>query len=300
LFRSHYGFDAFYCLPGAQGAHEKGGVEGDVGRFRRQRLVPVPKVDSLDELNELIAGWDIADEARRIDGRANTVGADFAAEKPLLAPLPFEGFDPGIILTPQVDKSSLISVRTIRYSVPVRLIGKRVRVSLRASHLVVFDGGVEVARHLRVPGTDGVQVVLDHYLEALARKPGALPGSQALATARAAGLFTPTHEAFWDGARRALGDRDGTMALIGVLLLHRAMPAADVIAGMAAATSVAAFNPDVVAVEARLAAAGGAAETVNVVSLTARRLPADQRPAPSAQAYDALLPHATTRKENLA
>ena len=26
-FRSHYGFDAFYCMPGIEGAHEKGGVE---------------------------------------------------------------------------------------------------------------------------------------------------------------------------------------------------------------------------------------------------------------------------------
>jgi transposase len=28
LFRSHYGFDAFYCRPGHEGSHEKGGVEG--------------------------------------------------------------------------------------------------------------------------------------------------------------------------------------------------------------------------------------------------------------------------------
>ena len=41
LFRSHFGFDAFYCQPGIAGAHEKGGVEGDVGRFRRQHLVPM-------------------------------------------------------------------------------------------------------------------------------------------------------------------------------------------------------------------------------------------------------------------
>jgi hypothetical protein len=38
LFRSHYGFDAFYCQPGVEGAHERGGVEGEVGRFRRNRL----------------------------------------------------------------------------------------------------------------------------------------------------------------------------------------------------------------------------------------------------------------------
>lgn len=38
VFRSHYyGFDPFYCLPGIDGAHEKGGVEGDVGRFRPAR-----------------------------------------------------------------------------------------------------------------------------------------------------------------------------------------------------------------------------------------------------------------------
>ena len=32
--RSHYGFDGFFCIPGVEGAHEKGGVEGEVGRFR--------------------------------------------------------------------------------------------------------------------------------------------------------------------------------------------------------------------------------------------------------------------------
>ena len=29
-FRSHYGLDVFYCQPGIEGAHEKGGVEGQV------------------------------------------------------------------------------------------------------------------------------------------------------------------------------------------------------------------------------------------------------------------------------
>ncbi len=51
-FRSHYGFDSFYCQPGVQGAHEKGGVEGEGGRFRRTHLVPVPKVATLAELND--------------------------------------------------------------------------------------------------------------------------------------------------------------------------------------------------------------------------------------------------------
>jgi transposase len=44
-FRSWHGFEAFYCEPGIGGAHEKGGVEGEIGRFRRNFLVPVPSLN---------------------------------------------------------------------------------------------------------------------------------------------------------------------------------------------------------------------------------------------------------------
>ena len=64
-------------------------------------------------------------------------------------------------------------------------------------------------------------MVLDHYLEMLARKPGALPGATALVQARRAGAFTAAHEAFWAAARTAHGDAAGTRELVEVLLLHR-------------------------------------------------------------------------------
>jgi len=72
--RSHHGFDSFFCEPGEDGAHEKGGVEGEGGRFRRNHLVPVPKVKSLAELNTRLAKADRADDHRRISGRVRTVG----------------------------------------------------------------------------------------------------------------------------------------------------------------------------------------------------------------------------------
>ena len=77
-------------MPGIDGAHEKGGVEGEIGRFRRRHLVPVPRVVSLDELNDLVARADIADDDRVIsgrplvDGRRITVGEHFGLEQPLL------------------------------------------------------------------------------------------------------------------------------------------------------------------------------------------------------------------------
>ena len=170
LFRSHYAFDAFYCIPGVDGAHEKGGVEGEVGRFRRNHLVPVPQVDTLTVLNARIDLADASDDARRVEDRIRTVGQDFSLEAPLLAPLPNEGFEAGLLLTPRVDRFGRITVRQCHYSVPIRLIGAQVRVFLRASEVIVFDGRVEACRHARsvtrvLPGAenadDGVTVDAD-------------------------------------------------------------------------------------------------------------------------------------------
>ncbi|WP_211245776.1 Mu transposase domain-containing protein [Actinomadura oligospora] len=91
---------------------------GDIGWFRRNHLVPVPEVASLDELNEMIDRWDIADEARRIGARARTVGEYFAIERPLLRPVPDQPFETGLVLPVRVDRHSQITVRTNRYSVP--------------------------------------------------------------------------------------------------------------------------------------------------------------------------------------
>jgi hypothetical protein len=197
------------------------------------------------------------------------------------------------------------------YSVPARFIGRPVRVSLRASDVVIFDGRTEIARHPRVVTMHGQSVNLDHYLEVLLHKPGVLPGSTALAHARAAGVFTSAHEAFWAAARKTDGDAGGTRALIDVHLLHRSMAAEDIIAGITAALTVGAVTADVVAVEARRhEALGGSRLDLplveqdrgperRVVSLTQRRLadpaaviaglPAGTRPLPSVAAYDQLL-----------
>src|SRR3984957_13221476 len=48
-FRSHWGFESEFCTP-AEG-HEKGGVEGEGGYFRRNHMVPVPQVASWEALN---------------------------------------------------------------------------------------------------------------------------------------------------------------------------------------------------------------------------------------------------------
>ena len=278
------GFEAFYCQPGPEGAHEKGGIEGEIGRFRRRWFVPVPRAASLAALNARLAEADAAEDGRHIAGRAATVGEDFGVERGLLLPLPPEPFGTAAVLWPRVDRYARISVGKCRYSVPARLIGSRARVMLSANELRIFDGSKLAAVHPRLIAAGDEHLELDHYLEILVRKPGALPGSAALAQARAAGAFTSAHDAFWAAARARHGDAAGTRALIEVLLLHRRMPASQVIAGMTAALGAGSCSPDVVAVEARkhAAATPGPAAGPSWPAAQPRRSRADQPPVPGA------------------
>jgi hypothetical protein len=285
--RSHYGYDSFFCTPGIGGAHEKGGVEGEIGRFRRRHLTPVPHVGSLAALNQALAAADARDDARRIGARSETVGQAAARELPLLQPLPADRFDVALVLSCRVDAKARICVRQSYYSVPARYAGRRLEVRLAATTVTAIDGVTVVAEHSRSLAKGTEDLILDHYLEVLARKPGALGGATALAAARGSGMFTDDHQRFWDAARRRLGDGPGTRALVGVLLLHRTLPAAAVVAGLSAAATLGSVDPDLVAVEARRA------DHPRTGTLAAAPAPDPERPLPSLTGYDDLLRGAT-------
>jgi hypothetical protein len=117
------------------------GVQGPARLVRRNHLVPLPQVATLAELNAMVDRWDAEDDNRRIGTRPRTVGEHFAIERPLLRPLlrplPAEPFATGRMFSQRVDRYAQVTVRMNRYSVPVRLIGRQVRVLLGASELVV-------------------------------------------------------------------------------------------------------------------------------------------------------------------
>ena len=282
--RSHYGFDSFFCIPGPEGAHEKGGVEGEIGRFRRRHLTPVPSVVSLAALNQLIAAADIVDDGRVITGRPVTVATAFAAEQPALLPLPAEMFDPARLLQARVDGRARVCVRQNYYSVPARYAGRRLTVRLSARTVEALDGSKVIAAHERSAGKYAELLVLDHYLDVLRYKPGALPGATALAQARAAGAFSPSHQRYWDAARRTLGDTQGTRALIDVLLGHRTLPAGDLLQAMDRAVQSRVLDPQAVLIDARRLTAGPVATVIPIGALARY-----DRPVPVLAGYDQLL-----------
>jgi transposase len=251
--RSHYMFDSSFCLSGERGAHEKGGVEGDVGRFRRRYLVPVPAVGSLAELNERLEEACWADLERTIRGREMTVGDALARERRLLNTLPRERHDTTEEATPRVDSKAMVTVRQNRYSVPVALVGQRVVARISANEIELRHDGRTVAVHERLAGRFGASAQLDHYLELLAIKPGGLARSLPLAQAREQGRWPACFDELWAAIEARVGRSEAARQIVDVLLLIREHGAPRVELAVRGALAAGAHDGRAVAILARQA-----------------------------------------------
>lgn len=242
-----------------------------------------------------MARCDEKDEHRVISARPVTVGAAAAAEMPELLALPADVFEAGPTVSVKANHKSEVCVRQCYYSVPVSYAGRRLSVRVGARLIEVFADGKRIAAHVRAVHKYDHVLELDHYLEVLTRKPGAMAGATALIAARASGAFTNTHQRFWDKARHHLGDGPGTRALIGALLLARTLAAVPILEAMESAITVGDYDPDHLAIAARANAALPADTTALPEVLADRIVHLPERIAPSLAGYDQLLTAAGAR-----
>jgi transposase len=217
-FRSHWRFEAEFCTP-AEG-HEKGGVESEVGRFRRNHWVPIPRVGDLEELNRHLLAECQMDEARTVAGREQSVGPAMLIERAHLLPLAEEGFDLVEVSFPTVTSLGCVKVKTNAYSVPVKA-GATVEARLAAATVEVWYEGKRAARHERSYGRYQEILDLEHYLDVLERKPGALAGSKPLEQWRRLGRWPESYDRFWQALIDRHGRSAGTKAMVELLQLGR-------------------------------------------------------------------------------
>src|SRR4051794_26024953 len=286
--RSHYLFASQFTTPGLEGAHEKGGVEGEVGRFRRNHLVPVPRMADLAELNRVLLAGCEADLGRRIVGRAGPIKDALAIERPLLGALPPEPFDSAEVASPRVDQKSLVTIRQNRYSVPVTLAGLKVSARIGAREITISHAGEVVARHERLHGKFATSARLDHYLELLQRKPGALEHSVALAQERGRGAWPGCFDELWAALTERYGRSDAAAQMVEVVLLCREHGPEQVELAVRGALTAGAIDGRAVAVLARRANDARPAAPAPLTDI-APRLAAHERPTPGLSDYDQLL-----------
>ena len=90
-----------------------------------------------------------------------------------------------------------------------------------------MQNGQRVAVHPRSYGRNDERLVLDHYLELLRYKPGALARSRPLRQAREQGQWPPEYDQLWTALKAAYGEAEGTRQLVEVLMMLRVVEAED-------------------------------------------------------------------------
>lgn len=212
-FRGYYGFEARFCSPGEKGAHEKGRVERRVPLIRGDVFVPVPEVNSWDELNaRLLAKCKERDGLRHPEYRSETVLEVFQREKDALRPLPARRFLCCRCQSVKVDGQAQVHFEKAVYSLPVEYGRRRLELLAYFDHLEIWDD-------LKVVGTwprsycGGEHYDYLHYLPLLKKAPcGCLNGKPYLTMPQVLQRYRTTLLANME--RRAAGK-----ALAKVLLL---------------------------------------------------------------------------------
>jgi hypothetical protein len=193
-------------------------VEGEAGYFRRNHWVPVPQARDLDELNERLLEACQQDQQRRIGAEDEPVGAKMAQEREHLLPLAEEGFELAETSFGLVDSKGCVKVRTNSYSVPLRA-GTRVQIKVRPAQVEVWHEGRLMARHERCYRRRQEILDLEHYLDVLERKPGALAGSKPLEQWRRLGRWPASYDQLWQRLVQRQGKQAGTRQMIELLQL---------------------------------------------------------------------------------
>ncbi|MTT31632.1 IS21 family transposase [Terrilactibacillus sp. BCM23-1] len=213
--QAHYGFKATFANP--RRGNEKGRVEGTVGYVRRNALVPYPDVQSMDELNHYLMDWCLKEAARiHVPRTDETVAQVWAKEKLTLHSLPGTPFEACRLISCQVNQLSLIHVETNQYSVPCAYVGQAVWVKQFVDRLIIVAQNQVITEYPRSYGRNQLFTRLDHYLEALLKKPRAIRDAHPFQNPDIPEIFRHFHRRMRE-TEGAAGDRK----FVRLLLLHR-------------------------------------------------------------------------------
>src|SRR5262249_13379788 len=170
--QSHYLFAPHFCL--VRRPNEKGHVERLLDYARSNFLVPVPAVESLEELNARLADQCRRDQDRSVRGEPGTVAALLAGDRAAGLPLPSRPFEARRVTQATPDGQSLIRFDTNSYSVPTRYARRRLTVVATVDEVRVAHEDRLVARHPRCWAREQYRFDPVHYLALLEREPGGL------------------------------------------------------------------------------------------------------------------------------
>jgi transposase len=170
--QSHYLFQEHFCL--VRRANEKGHVERLVGFARRNFLVPVPQVDSLEALNQHLRERCLADLPERTRGRPAPKSDLLREDQAAFLPLPKQPFEARRVVDRTADSQSLVRFDDNEYSVPVQYAHRKLIVVATVEEVRLVYEDRLAAKHPRCWDRERTFFEPIHYLALLERKPGGI------------------------------------------------------------------------------------------------------------------------------
>jgi hypothetical protein len=158
------------------------------------------------------------------------------------------------------------------------------------AHIEIWHAGTQVARHERSYSRRQQILELEHYLDVLERKPGALAGSRPLQRWRSEGRWPPTYDRLWGALNERHGRPAGTRLMIELLQLGRRVGYARLSSAIETAVRLSCMDAAAIKYllhEAELPRITGAPLEVGPLAHY-------ERPLPDLSAYDQLLIGAAT------
>jgi len=188
-----------------------------VGYVRRNALVPLPDLRSLDDLNEHLLSWcERSAERDTVPYTSERVAQMWEKEQETLHPLPPQPFEACRLKAGTVSKMSTVTFETNQYSVPCDYVGQRAWIKAFVDRVIVVAQNEVIATHDRCDGREQMILELDHYLDVLLRKPRAVRDARAMHNAD-----IPESVRQFQRDMRARHGADGDRAFIRFMLLHR-------------------------------------------------------------------------------
>lgn len=243
-FRSYYTFEARYCNPGK--GNEKGGVEGCVGYARRNFLVPLPQVESFEELNELLLERCLEHSGKRLESREDrrTIQERHEEERGRLLSLPERPFENLKVVPVRISRYQTAQVDRNRYSVPTGYVGRRLWAHVGCWRVSLYDGNRKVTEHLRVFGNSKWQIDPLHYLKLIEERVGAFDSARAICQWRPS--WPGCYEEMLDKLVMRQGENKGKREFVRILQLHQDHPAGAVEEAVGETVACGAFSYDAV------------------------------------------------------
>ena len=237
--QSHYLFEDRFGRPGK--GNDKGKVEGLIGFMRRNFLVPIPRVGTIEALNAHLEAHCRGRQAANLRGHEETIGARLARDQSAFLALPTTPYDACDRQPGRASSLSLVRYKANDYSVPVAYGHREILIRGYVDRVVISCGAEVIARHPR--SYEREDLIFDplHYLPLLERKIGALDQAAPLR-----GWELPEAFATLRRLLEARMDKAGKREYVQVLRLMENFRPADVEAAVRHALRLGAIGVDAV------------------------------------------------------